>query len=109
MPLSLNNDLLAVFAALSDDTRLAIVNRLLEDGELPVGTIAAPFSVTAPAISRHLRVLETAGIVERRVDRQRRIIRVRPEALGVIGSWLSERNVTPHATRGTAPPLAMHA
>ncbi|WP_108660881.1 ArsR/SmtB family transcription factor [Acuticoccus kandeliae] len=105
-----NTDLLAVFAALSDETRFSIVNRLLRDGELPVGAIAAPFSVTPPAISRHLRVLESAGLVERRIDRQRRMIRVRPEALGVIGEWLGDR---PSATFAPHPiekrPMALHA
>ncbi|MEM7694839.1 MAG: metalloregulator ArsR/SmtB family transcription factor [Pseudomonadota bacterium] len=101
-------ELLAVFAALADETRFAIVNRLLNDGELPVGAIAAPFSVTPPAISRHLRVLETAGLVERRIDRQRRMIRVRPSALSLINEWLSEQ---PMLTMPTAkrPPLAIHA
>lgn len=105
------NKLLAVFAALSDDTRFAIVNRLLKDGELPVGAIAAPFSVTAPAISRHLRVLETAGLVERRIDRQRRMIRVRPEALRVINEWLDDQIVTtpPDAAGRRKGPMALHA
>ncbi|MBJ3777696.1 ArsR/SmtB family transcription factor [Acuticoccus mangrovi] len=104
-----HSELLAVFAALSDDTRLAIVNRLLQDGELPVGAIAAPFSVTPPAISRHLRVLETAGLVERRIDRQRRMIRVRPEALDVISEWLGEQSgiIAGHAM--DKGPMAIHA
>lgn len=102
--------LLAVFAALADETRFAIVNRLLSDGELPVGAIAAPFSVTAPAISRHLRVLESAGLVERRIDRQRRMIRVRTEALEVIGEWLEHRMLLPeHVGQPAARPLAIHA
>lgn len=103
-------DLLAVFAALSDETRFAIVNRLLDDGELPVGAIAAPFSVTPPAISRHLRVLESAGLVERRIDRQRRMIRVRPEALDVIGDWLGQRTpFVPEGVPSRTRPLAIHA
>lgn len=101
--------LIAVFAALSDDTRFQIVNRLLSDGELPVGAIAAPFSVTPPAISRHLRVLETAGLVERRIDRQRRMIRVRPEALEVIGEWLGEQAPTPALSVNGDAPLSIHA
>lgn len=78
----------SIFNALSDKTRFQIVNRLLAEGELAVGEIAAPFNVTAPAISRHLRVLETAGVVERRIDRQRRLIRMRPEALDLVEEWL---------------------
>lgn len=83
-----HSSLPCIFAAMSDEIRFAIVNRLLREGELPVGALAAPFSVTAPAISRHLRVLENAGIVERRVDRQRRIISVRREALEAIDLWI---------------------
>ncbi|MBO0755219.1 MAG: winged helix-turn-helix transcriptional regulator, partial [Bradyrhizobiaceae bacterium] len=60
----------AVFAALSDPTRRAIVERLASKGELTVGDIAARFDISAPAISRHLHVLERAGLVERRVNRQ---------------------------------------
>lgn len=100
--------LLAIFAALADETRFAIVTRLLRDGELPVGAIAAPFSVTPPAISRHLRVLEQAGLVERRIDRQRRMIRVRPQALDKINEWLeAQPNIAPGSI-GRGEPLAIH-
>ena len=68
----------AVFGALSDPTRLAIVERLLSEGERSAGEIAAPFTMSKPAISKHLRVLEKAGLIERRVERQWRIVRVRP-------------------------------
>lgn len=108
--MSQDKRLLAVFAALADETRFAIVNRLIEDGELPVGAIAAPFAVTAPAISRHLRVLESAGLVERRIDRQRRIIRVNKEALGEISGWLGHampEGLVP--TERRVPALAIHA
>jgi len=107
--MSRKNDLPAVFAALADDTRFAIVNRLLRDGELPVGAIAAPFSVTPPAISRHLRVLESAGLVERRIDRQRRMIRVKPEALDTISTWLGEQSETLAFRQREVGPLAIHA
>jgi DNA-binding transcriptional ArsR family regulator len=78
-----------VFAALADATRRAIVERLLAAGELSVGDIAAPFAISTPAISRHLRVLERAGLVERRVERQFRFIRVRPDALAPVETWLA--------------------
>lgn len=108
--MTLESKLTAVFAALADETRFAIVNRLLADGELPVGAIAAPFSVTAPAISRHLRVLESAGLVERRIDRQRRMIRVCPEALAIIGEWLEQRMLLPEQpAQAVSPPLSIHA
>jgi DNA-binding transcriptional ArsR family regulator len=78
----------AVFGALADPTRLAIVERLLREGERPAGEIAAPFAMSKPAISKHLRVLEAAGLIERRVDRQWRVCRVRPEAIRVIDDWV---------------------
>lgn len=103
------NGLLAIFAALADETRFAIVTRLLKDGELPVGAIAAPFSVTPPAISRHLRVLETAGLVERRIDRQRRMIRVRPSALAEIVQWLEMQPQVSLPAMANSAPLSIHA
>lgn len=79
-----------VFGALSDPTRLAIVERLLTEGQRSAGEIAEPFSISKPAISKHLRVLEDAGLIERRVDRQWRVCTVRPEAIRVIDDWMSE-------------------
>jgi DNA-binding transcriptional ArsR family regulator len=82
----------AVFAALSDPTRRAIVERLASKGELTVGDIAARFDISAPAISRHLQVLERAGLVERRVDRQWRLVRMRRDALEPIQSWFQRQH-----------------
>ena len=84
-------DLDAVFSALADPTRRAIVERLLAAGELSAGEIARPFRMSSPAISRHLRVLEEAGIVERRFDRQWRYVRIQPKALALAESWLAEQ------------------
>ncbi len=70
----------AIFAALSDPTRLAIVERLLA-GEATVTDLARPFALTQPAISRHLKVLEAAGLIETRIDGTARPRRIRPEAL----------------------------
>jgi DNA-binding transcriptional ArsR family regulator len=81
----------AVFAALADPTRRAILERLLAAGELTVGEVAAPFSITTPAISRHVRVLERAGLIERRTDRQWRYLRARQEALTPVESWVSRQ------------------
>jgi DNA-binding transcriptional ArsR family regulator len=78
----------AVFGALADPTRLAIVERLLREGERSAGEIAAPFAVSRPAISKHLRVLEQAGLIERRIDRQWRVCRVRPEAMRAVDEWM---------------------
>ncbi|MCW5696725.1 MAG: winged helix-turn-helix transcriptional regulator [Bauldia sp.] len=80
--------LATVFDALADPTRLAIVERLLAEGETTAGDIAEPFAVSKPAVSRHLKVLEEAGVIERRVDRQWRRYRVRSEAMGEIDAWL---------------------
>jgi DNA-binding transcriptional ArsR family regulator len=79
----------ALFGALSDPTRLAIVERLLREGERSVGEIARPLPVSMPAVSRHMRVLEEAGLVERRIDRQFRRYRVRPAALADLDRWLA--------------------
>jgi DNA-binding transcriptional ArsR family regulator len=81
----------AVFAALSDPTRRAIVERLLTDGELNVGEIARPFQLSTPAVSRHLRVLEEAGLVERRIERQWRFVRIQPKALALAEDWLVQQ------------------
>jgi len=81
------------FAALGDATRFAIVERLLKDGELAAGELRTVGRLSAPAMSRHLKVLHEAGIVERRVDKQRRLYSVRPEAVRAIGAWtLSHRD-----------------
>ena len=66
----------AVFAALADPTRRAILTRL-SAGEASVNELAQPFAMSQPAVSKHLKVLERAGLVERDVDRQRRPARLR--------------------------------
>jgi DNA-binding transcriptional ArsR family regulator len=81
----------AVFAALADPTRRAILERLLAAGELTVGDVAAPFSITTPAISRHVRVLEQAGLIERRTDRQWRYLRASQDALTPVEGWVSRQ------------------
>jgi DNA-binding transcriptional ArsR family regulator len=80
-----------VFAALADPTRRAIIERLLFVGELSVGDVAAPFAISAQAISRHLQVLERAGLIERRIERQWRYVRLRSDALEPVESWLSRQ------------------
>ncbi len=76
----------AVFAALSDPTRRAIVRRLA-DGEATVLELAEPFPISLPAVSRHLKVLEQAGLISRSRDGQRRPCRLRPEPLVEIAAW----------------------
>ena len=78
-----------IFAALSDPTRFAIVEQLLERGDQTAGALAEPFDISKPAVSRHLKVLEEAGIIERRVDRQFRSFRLRPESLRSVDDWIS--------------------
>ena len=80
-----------IFSALADPTRRAIVERLLAEGEKSVGDVAKPFRISAPAVTRHLQVLESAGLIEKRIDRQFRLVRARPEALRPIGSWFERQ------------------
>lgn len=75
------------FAALGDPTRFAIVERLLRDGELPAGTLHDIADLSAPAMSRHLKVLRTAGVVRQRVDKQRRLYSIDPAAIQAINDW----------------------
>ena len=80
-----------VFGALADPTRRAIVERLIARGELAVGDIAEPFAISTPAISRHLQILERAGLIERRIDKQWRLIRIRRDALASVESWVAQQ------------------
>lgn len=75
------------FAALADPTRRAILARLAR-GETHVGELAQPFDISGPAISRHLRVLENAGLISREVDAQWRLCRLRAPALQQAHGWL---------------------
>ena len=79
----------AVFAALADPTRRAILLRLV-DGQASVNEIAAPFEMSQPAVSRHLKVLERAGLIERDIDEQRRPARLKAQNMAVAVDWLSE-------------------
>jgi DNA-binding transcriptional ArsR family regulator len=76
----------AVLAALADPTRRSIVRRLA-DGEATVHELAEPFAISLPAISRHLKVLEQAGLISRRRDGRRRPCRLRPEPLDEVAAW----------------------
>ncbi len=75
------------FAALGDATRFAIVEKLLKEGELSAGNLQDAGPISPPAISRHLKVLREAGIIEQRIDKQRRMYSVRPQAVQAIGEW----------------------
>ncbi len=76
----------SIFSALADPTRRAIVARLAT-GEATVLELAAPFDISLPAISRHLKVLEHAGLISRGRDAQRRPCQLRAEALDEITRW----------------------
>ncbi len=77
------------FAALSDPTRRAILSRLA-DGEASVTELAAPFDMTLPAISKHLKVLERAGLITRGRRAQWRPCRLEPAPLKQASDWLEE-------------------
>ena len=79
----------AVFAALADPTRRAILTRLAA-GAASVNELAAPFEMSQPAVSKHLKVLERAGLIERDVDKQRRPARLKAEPMAEAVRWLEE-------------------
>jgi DNA-binding transcriptional ArsR family regulator len=77
----------AVFAALADSTRRAILARLAS-GDASVNELAAPFAMSQPAISKHLKVLERAGLISRGRDAQRRPRRLEARRLAEANRWL---------------------
>jgi DNA-binding transcriptional ArsR family regulator len=77
----------AAFSALGDPTRRAILARLAL-GEATVMELAEPFEVTQPAVSRHLKVLESAGLIVRRVEGTKRPCRLAPNGIAAIDKWL---------------------
>ena len=78
----------AAFSALADPTRRAILARLAT-GEATVMELAAPFAMTQPAISRHLKVLEGAGLIVRRAEGTKRPCRLAPAGITEIDQWLA--------------------
>ena len=78
----------AAFSALADPTRRAILARLAS-GEATVMELARPFEMTQPAISRHLKVLEGAGLIVRRVEGTKRPCRLAPAGITEIDQWLA--------------------
>ena len=79
----------ATFAALADPTRRAILARLA-DSPATVGELAAPFAISAPAISRHLKVLEHAKLIQRVKEAQWRRCRLEPERLHQAAEWMDQ-------------------
>jgi DNA-binding transcriptional ArsR family regulator len=78
---------IATFELLAEPTRRRILD-LLRDGERPVGELVDRLSMSQPAVSKHLRVLRESGLVDVRVDAQRRVYRLRPEALREVDAWI---------------------
>lgn len=76
-----------MFDVIADPNRRRILD-LLRDDERPVGALVDELGLTQPAVSKHLRVLREAGLVEARVDGQRRVYRLRPEPLRELERWL---------------------
>src|SRR5213592_3750749 len=83
------DQLSSVFGALADPTRRAILARLA-DGDLPVRELAAPFPMSQPAISRHLKVLEAAGLISRSRRATARLSHLEPEPLRDATEWLAK-------------------
>jgi DNA-binding transcriptional ArsR family regulator len=86
----------ATFEVVADDSRRRILDLLVEE-ERAVGDLVGRLALSQPTVSKHLKVLRAAGLVEARVDAQRRIYRVRPEPLREIDEWL-----TPYRRRWAA-------
>ncbi|HYH13180.1 MAG TPA: metalloregulator ArsR/SmtB family transcription factor [Thermomicrobiales bacterium] len=86
--MSETDHLSVIFAALADPTRRAILERLAE-GEATVNELAEPFSISLPAISRHLKVLERAGLITRGRSAQWRPCRLETEPLVEAGDWIA--------------------
>ena len=85
----MQDSLTATFAALADPTRRAILTRLAE-GETSVTELARPFQMTLPAISKHLKVLERAGLIERSRDAQRRPCQLQAQPLQAVAAWIEQ-------------------
>ena len=78
---------LTALQVLAEPRRVAILE-LRRDGERPVGELVDGLALSQPAVSKHLRVLKDAGLVEARADAQRRLYRIRPEPLADLDQWL---------------------
>jgi DNA-binding transcriptional ArsR family regulator len=88
MPTATDDDLDSMFAALADPTRRAIVAHLAE-GDRTVNELAEPFAISKQAVSKHIQVLERAGLVSRRRERQRRPCHLEVNRLAPAADWIS--------------------
>lgn len=89
MPTATDEDLDLMFAALADHTRRAIVADLAE-GDRTVNELAAPFDISLQAVSKHIQVLERAGLVSRRREQQRRPCHLEANRLAPAADWISQ-------------------
>ena len=84
----MTDQLSRVFQALADPTRRDMVARLASDGDATVGELAAPYDVSVQAVSKHLKVLEEAGLVSRSRDAQRRPVHLEAEVFDLMTKWI---------------------
>src|SRR3954454_215393 len=84
----MTDQLSRAFQALADPTRRDLVARLAADGDASVGDLAAPYDVTVQAVSKHLKVLEDAGLVSRSRDAQRRPVHLESEVQALMTAWI---------------------
>ena len=84
------NNLNAAFSALADPTRRAILARLAT-GEATVNELVAPFAISQPAVSQHLKVLEEAGLIVRRIEGTKRPCSLNKEGMQAVEGWMSEQ------------------
>ena len=89
---SVTNTIQAAFKALADPNRRAVLD-LLRQGSLPAGKIAQVFPISRPAISKHLRLLRRANLVEERRQGRRRLYGLNPGPLRAVDSWLSQYRI----------------
>ncbi|WP_108785077.1 ArsR/SmtB family transcription factor [Falsiruegeria mediterranea] len=80
-------DLVTAFSALSDSTRLGIVEQLMSEGELPAGDLIEGRGMSGAAISRHLKVLRQAGLIKQRANGPQRLYSIQPDGLRAIADW----------------------
>jgi DNA-binding transcriptional ArsR family regulator len=83
-----DQQLSSIFSALSDPTRRAIIEKLAH-GEATAGELAAPFGISKPAISKHLKVLEKANLIERKKEAQWHRFHLRSESLRMASEWIA--------------------
>jgi len=103
-----NNQLNAVFGALADPTRRQILEQLAR-GECTVGELAARFTITQPAISKHVRILEEAGLLQREIDGRFHRCTIVPDRIDAASAWIEKQRVFWTATLDRLDTYLKHA